>query len=262
MTAAAHTTQQTSSEKKESNILDSGCESINELIKGGYEKNIITTVYGPAGAGKTNLMLIALCNAIKHGQKVLYVDTEGSFSVERVNQILPDFAEKAKLVTFLRPYTFDEQKQAILKVKETVEKSPKEFSVIIIDSIAMLYRLEVGKTLDVTFVNKELGLQLGLLTEITRKYAIPILITNQVYSDFDNPNGIKMVGGDLLKYTSKCLIELKKGHHGLRVATLIKHRSLPEGREVAFRIIQSGIEAAQIPTIATRVRDSQPEDLI
>jgi len=245
------------------NVIDSGAESVNQLLDGGYEKNIITTIYGPAGAGKTNLMLIALCHCINNGGKVLYVDTEGSFSVERVNQILPDFSSKAKQVTFLRPYTFEEQKQAVIKVKETVEKDPKEFAMIIIDSIAMLYRLEVGKTLDVQFVNKELGLQLGLLTEITRKYSVPILITNQVYADFDNPNGIKMVGGDLLKYTSKCLIELKKGHHGLRVATLMKHRSLPEGREIAFRIIQSGIETAQIPTIATRVRDdSPPEDLI
>jgi len=244
------------------NTIDSGSECINQLLDGGYEKNIITTIYGPAGAGKTNLMLIALCNCISKGGKVLYVDTEGSFSVDRVNQILPNFSTMAKQVTFLRPYTFDEQKQAVVKVKETVEKDSKEFSLIIIDSIAMLYRLEVGKTLDVQFVNKELGLQLGMLTEITRKYAIPILIANQVYSDFDNPNGIKMVGGDLLKYTSKCLIELKKGHHGLRVATLMKHRSLPEGREVAFRIVQGGIEIAQIPTIATRIREESSEELI
>ncbi len=229
------------------------------LLEGGFEKNVITTIYGPAGAGKTNAMLVTLCHCISNSGNVLYVDTEGGFSIERVTQILPDFAAKAKQVTFLRPYNFEEQKQAVLKVKEAVEADPKKFSLIILDSIAMLYRLEIGKTLDVSFVNRELGLQLGLLTEVTRKFSIPILITNQVYADFDRPNGVKMVGGDLLKYTSKCLIEFKKGHSGLRVATLIKHRSLPEGREVAFKIVQTGVEAAEIPTLASKIRSRFPD---
>jgi len=236
-------------------VLESGSLVIDALLDGGFERDIITTVYGPAGAGKTNLVLIALCHCIKNGGKVLYIDTEGSFSIERARQILPDFKSYAKQVLFLRPYTFDEQKQAVLQVKNEVEAKPKEYSLIIIDSIAMLYRLEVGKTLDVQFVNKELGIQLGYLTEITRKFEIPILITNQVYADFERKDAIKMVGGDLLKYTSKCLIELKKGHHGVRVATLIKHRSLPEGREAAFKIIESGVEKTEIPTALGKIRE-------
>ena len=48
-----------------------------------------------------------------------------------------------------------------------------------------------------------------MLTELSRKRGIPIVITNQVYSDFESDE-IKMVGGDLLKYSSKCLIELRQ----------------------------------------------------
>ncbi|MFT7615917.1 MAG: DNA repair protein RadB [Candidatus Woesearchaeota archaeon] len=230
-----------------SNVITSGSVAIDELLKGGFEKDIITTIYGPAGAGKTNMVLVALCEVIKGGGKVIYVDTEGSFSIARVTQILPDFEKYAKQVQFLRPYNFEEQKQAIRKLKAEIQKDPKQHNLVVIDSIAMLYRLEIGKTLDPSFVNKELGIQLGELTEIARKYSIPVLIVNQVYADFDRKDAIRMVGGDLLKYTSKCLIELKQAHKNMRVAQLIKHRSLPEGREIAFRIVDSGIEKATIP---------------
>ncbi|HLP80207.1 MAG TPA: DNA repair and recombination protein RadB [Acidobacteriota bacterium] len=236
--------------KHEKQQISSGATVIDELLEGGYEKSIITTIYGPAGAGKTNLMLIALCNCIKNGGKAIYIDTEGSFSVERVLQIYPDFQARAKQVVFMRPYTFDEQKQAVLKLKETVDENPKEYQLIIIDSIAMLYRLESSKTLDPNFVNKELALQLGNLMEIARKHSVPVLVTNQVYADFDRKDMIKMVGGDLLKYTSKCLLELKKAHNGLRVATLIRHRSIAEGKEIAFRIVSTGVEKEVINPIS------------
>ncbi|MFT4312060.1 MAG: DNA repair and recombination protein RadB [Candidatus Woesearchaeota archaeon] len=225
----------------------------DQLLNGGFEKEVITTIYGPAGSGKTNVALLTLCHIIKNGGKVIYVDTEGSFSASRAEQILPDFQKYAKNVVFLRPFTFEDQKKSFLLLKEKIEENPKQYTVVIIDSIAMLYRLEVGKTLDVSFVNKELAIQLGILTEIARKHNVPSLITNQVYSDFENRDMVKMVGGDLLKYTSKCLIELKKAKSNLRIARLIKHRSLPEGKELVFKIIDSGIEQAQIPKLPQKI---------
>ncbi len=239
-------------------VISSGSKAFDTFLEGGFEKNIITTIYGPAGSGKTNLALISLCNVVKNGGKVLFVDTEGGFSLARAEQILPNFSEFASQVLFLRPFNFDDQKKAFVKLQQTIQKEPKGYDMIIIDSIAMLYRLEVGKTLDVSFVNKELAIQLGLLTEITRKYDIPIIITNQVYADFERKDLVKMVGGDLLKYTSKCLIELKKGHKGIRVAKLIKHRNLPEGKEMAFEIVQQGIQIADIPSSPLR----NSEDLL
>ena len=48
-----------------------------------------------------------------------------------------------------------------------------------------------------------------------------------------------MVGGDLLKYWSKCIIELKN-QGGRRKLILKKHRSLPE-KELIFEITDLGI---------------------
>ena len=49
-----------------------------------------------------------------------------------------------------------------------------------------------------------------------------------------------MVGGDILRYWSKCIIELVN-ERGKRKAALKKHRSLPE-KEMEFIIVNSGVK--------------------
>ena len=54
-----------------------------------------------------------------------------------------------------------------------------------------------------------------------------------------------MVGGDILRYGSKCLIELQVADGGLRRAVIRKHRSIEERKEITFKIVNKGIEAVK-----------------
>lgn len=217
--------------------LSTGSNIFDEILGGGFEKDIITTIYGPAGCGKTNICLMTIAN-FKSNKKIIYIDTEGSFSVDRLQQITPDYKEVLSRMVFFKPTNFDEQKEFFSKLKEIIDKN---VGLIVLDTVAMLYRLEIGKSKDVYNVNRELGLQLSFLSEIARKKNIPVIITNQVYADFENKNQVKMVGGDILKYSSKCLIELQNVD-GVRSFILKKHRSIPDGKKVSFKIVNSGIE--------------------
>jgi DNA repair protein RadB len=209
---------------------------VNSLLDGGYESDIITTIYGPAASGKTLMCLLCAIEIAKN-KKVIFVDTEGGFSVERVKQLCKDHEKILENIFILKPTTFSEQRESFEKLKDLIDD---KIGVIIIDTISMLYRLEMGKSEDIYGVNRELGQQISYLTEITRKKNIPVLLTNQVYADFDNKDNVKMVGGDILKYGSKCLIELQAGHRGVRKAILVKHRSLPQN-EMMYRIVNEGI---------------------
>ncbi len=66
----------------------------------------------------------------------------------------------------------------------------------------------------------------------------------EVKSEEDWKKGVErkanFVGGDLLKYWSKCIIELRV-EKGKRKAVLVKHRSLPE-KELSFEIVNEGIK--------------------
>jgi len=221
--------------------ISTGAAFLDQFLQGGYDDDIVTTIYGPSGAGKTNLCLLAAVKIAESGKKVLFIDTEGGIAVERIKQISPRFEEILGRLMFINPLTFEEQKAIFDQLREMVTE---QIGLIVVDSISMLYRLELGKSEEVYEVNSALGKQIAYLVEIARRKKIPVLITNQVYSDFDNRDQIKMVGGDLLKYGSKCLIELQK-FRACWGLTLKKHRSLPSGTELKFKIVSEGIEIVE-----------------
>jgi len=218
--------------------ITTGSVPLDQFLNGGYDSNIITTIYGPSGSGKTNLCLLAAVKVAESGKNVLFIDTEGGIAVERIKQISSDYETVLTKILFINPVTFEDQKVTIAKLKAL---ATEDVGLIIVDSIAMLYRLELSQAEEVYDVNSALGKQIASLVEIARTKNIPVLITNQVYADFEQKDKVKMVGGDLLKYGSKCLIELQKFAH-CRGLVLRKHRSLPEGKELKFKIVQNGIE--------------------
>ena len=224
------------------NKIPTGSKILDAMLEGGYEKDAITTIYGPAGAGKTVLCLLAAMTMSRSGKKVIYVDTEGGFSVERLKQISEsikhDYKKILDNIIFLKPTVFEEQKKSFEKLKELVND---KIGLIIVDTIAMLYRIEMGKSEEVQGVNRELASQISYLTEIARKKNIPILITNQVYADFEEKGKVNIVGGDILKYGSKCLIELQITPNGNRRLILRKHRSIKPEQEFIYTIVEGGI---------------------
>ncbi len=222
------------------NKITTGNALLDKMLEGGIETDVITTIYGPAGSGKTLFCLMAMVAVEKFNKKVIFVDTEGGFSAARLKQLNEKYEDVLKNTIFLHPTSFDEQKKVIEKLKEHIND---KIGLIIVDSISMLYRLQRTNE-EAVEVNRELGAQIAALTEIARKKNIPVLITNQVYASFEDKNKINIVGGDILKYGSKCLVELQVTPNNKRRAILRKHRSLPE-KEFEFEIVPEGIIEAK-----------------
>jgi DNA repair protein RadB len=218
--------------------VSTGAIFLNDFLHGGYDTDIITTIFGPSGTGKTNLCLLAAVQIAQTGKKVIFIDTEGGIAVERIRQVSTDPEKSLQNIIFFNPLTFADQKEVFATLSGMIGDNT---GMVVVDSISMLYRLELGKSEDVYEVNAALGKQMACLVEIARSRKIPVLITNQVYSDFDNRDNVKMVGGDLLKYGSKCLIELQLFNNA-RGLVLRKHRHLPEGQSIKFKIVSTGLE--------------------
>ena len=98
------------------NKIPTGSKILDLMLDGGYEKDVITTIYGPAGSGKTVLCLLCSINIARSGKKVIYVDSEGGFSLERFKQITThmnqNFTKILNNIVLLRPTRFDEQKKS------------------------------------------------------------------------------------------------------------------------------------------------------
>jgi len=226
--------------------LSSGSYDLNKWLHGGYDCDIITTFYGPGGSGKTNFCMVAAASQARKGNKVIFVDTEGGFSVERFKQIVGnDYESALSNILLLKPTSFYEQTTDFKRLLKEIKDQP--ISLVIVDGMTMLYRLELAEANKdenkekVRKINGILAWQLRNLAEIARKKEIPVIITNQVYSDFDNREKVNMVGGDILKYWSKCIIEVKRDSYSHKRRLLLrKHRSLPE-KDFNFEISDLGI---------------------
>jgi len=221
--------------------ISTGTAAMDWLLEGGYEKGVISTIYGPGGSGKTNMLLLCIANSVK-GQKVIYVDTEGSFSLTRFKQICGnDFKRALEKIIFIKPTSFDEQEKAIVKLDELLEQN---IGAIFVDSISMLYRVELNDENN-RALNNAFVAQLRTLLEVARKKDIPVIITSQVYSDMEEQGEFKVVGGMMVRNMSKCLIELKLSGKN-RLAIIKKHRSIEDGKSMMYKIVEEGIEEVEL----------------
>jgi DNA repair protein RadB len=234
------------------NKISSGSSDLNRWLQGGYDKDIITMIYGTAGSGKTNFCMMVTASQAKKGNKVIFVDTEGGFSIERLRQLCGEETEKAmKNILLLKPTDFKEQDDSLTRLLKEI-KTDSSIGLIVIDGMTMLYRLELAEARhenqeNIHSINSKLARHMRILASIARTRNIPLVVTNQVYSEFLSDEEIKTgkekrlrpVGGDITGYWSKCIIELKN-ERGKRTAVLNKHRSLKES-EFDFEIVNEGV---------------------
>ena len=253
-----------------SEALPTGCAAIDELLGGGIARGVVTQVYGPPAAGKTNLALSAAVEAAAGGQSVLYVDTEG-LSIDRFEQLAsaraeatdgnnsgpdpdPDPKEQgtgdgdeageavedlASRIVITDALDFAEQEEAVRDAAELAE----QVSLVVLDSATGHYRLErsdedEGETL------RAVARQITHLLSLARKHDLAVLITNQVYTDPD-ADRVRPLGGHTLAHWSGVVLRVERFRGGQRRATLEKHESRPAGERTRFRITDTGLEAVE-----------------
>ena len=216
--------------------------SLDALLGGGFEKGTITEIFGPPSSGKSNVTLTLAVNVAKNNKKVIYIDTEGGISIDRIKQISgADFPRVANNIIVFEPTSFMEQNDNLKSIEVWLRKNHENVDLLVLDSAVALYRVDDMKS---TKLNKELGKQMGILSKIARTYDIAVVLTNQIYNAIDDEgnNDIRAVGGTILQYWCKIILQLERGDEiNQRVATLVRHRSIPEGKKATFSITSNGI---------------------
>ena len=217
-----------------------GNDALDHLLGGGIEVRTITQFYGEPASGKSTLSMIAAVTCLRAGHTVVFIDSEG-FSIERFRQIAgADTETIAERLFLFEPFDFEHQGTMIAEA-EKVLKTQKP-GLLVMDSATALYRTDLEKGRDsIQMLTRQMIQLLGY----SKRYEIPVIITNQVYMD-TLKNTYFGLGGTALEHISKVIIRLEKTDiPGFRRARLVKHRSQPEGAYFDFEITGDGIRSPE-----------------
>ena len=227
--------------------------NIDKLLGGGLETQAITEFVGEFGAGKSQICmkLSVLCQqSVKDGGlegKVLFIDTEGTFSPQRIFQIAKamnlDPEKVLDGIIYSRVYNSDHQ---ILTVDHAFKVCQEEnIKLLVVDSILSHFRGEYIGRESLSERQQRLNSHLHKLLRIAQALNLAVVITNQVQA---NPQAFigdptRPAGGNILAHASTHRVMLKKASQGIRVAKIIDSPYLPES-ETYFQITEKGVEDA------------------
>jgi DNA repair protein RadB len=229
--------------------IPTGCETVDDLLGGGFERSAVTQLYGPPAAGKTNLALSAAIEVAAGGGTALYIDTEG-LSVERFEQLAEAKAadvdgtveDIASRVIITDALDFAEQREAVQDAADLAEG----VDLVVLDSATGFYRLERVGDDDGGESLRRVAKQVTHLLSLARRHDLAVVITNQVYSDPESDSSrARPLGGHTLTHWSGVVLRLERFRAGNRRATLEKHQSKAAGDTARFRITESGIEGIE-----------------
>ena len=208
-------------------MINTGSKDFDEFF-GGYG-NHITVIYGKASTGKTTCCILASIEQLKQNKKVIYLDAENSFSVDRFEQLAKnDYKKYLENLFLIKVTDFKTQGNKIKELIPLIEKG--NFSLLIIDTIGIYYRRLVKSKKELA--NNMMISQLRTLKEISSK--IPVIITNQVYKNIDEDKDM-MIADSIINNFTSCVIELE--HKKDRKIKMLR----PVKKEMIFEIKEEGM---------------------
>jgi len=219
--------------------IPTGCSSIDDLLGGGFERGVVTQLYGPPAAGKTNLALSAAVETAAAGDSALFIDTEG-LSVDRLQQVAGSRTEAiddiASRIIISDALDFDQQGEAVRDAAEFAER----VELVVLDSATGFYRIKRSEDDEAGDALRTVAQQVTHLLSLARKHDLAVVITNQVYTDPDSDRA-RPLGGHTLTHWSGVVCRLERFRGGNRRVTLEKHQSKPAGDTARFEITGEGL---------------------
>jgi DNA repair protein RadA len=258
-------------EKRKSMLrCSTGSTALDDLLLGGVETQAVTEFYGEFGSGKSQICHTLCATArqpIEQGGldgSIIYIDTEGTFRPERVEQIARtrglDPSQILKSVAVCKIYNSSHLELIIKDLGKYINDFKAKM--VIIDSIISLHRAEFAGRGTLADRQQRLNNMLHRLVRLTEIYNIAIVITNQVQSSPDTFFGdpTKAAGGNVLGHASTYRIYLRKSGEN-RVAKMIDSPYHPYS-ETRFTVNERGTDDIEEQTKKASRKSAKDEDEI
>jgi len=222
----------------------SGCEPLDALLGGGFTAGDVVVVYGEAGTGKTTLVIQTAIATARRGSKVLYIDTDRSFTHQRFSQLAGEDSAASEQILLFFPDTFSAQSNLVESIENYLTKSAR---LLIVDTVTSLYRVSLGSAERTFSLNRELNRQLAYLSEVALRRKIVVLLTSQVHARMDFPFGrIEPVARRTLIHWPRTIIRLKNTPDHSKKEIVIERRG---GRQISSLRCMAKLTARGFETV-------------
>ncbi len=230
--------------------ITTGSKNLDQLLGGGVETRTITEFYGEFGSGKTQICHQLAVNVQlaedKGGlaAKAVYIDTEGTFRWERIEQMArgvgldPD--EVMENIYWIRAINSHHQMAIVDQLFDMLKR--ENIKLVVVDSVTGHFRAEYPGRENLAMRQQLLNKHLHQLARLSEIYNVAVVITNQVMARPDMFYGdpTQAVGGHVLYHAPGVRVQLKKSRGNKRIARIVDAPHLPEG-ETVFVITEWGI---------------------
>ena len=241
--------------RKTLDYISTGSPDIDELIGGGIEARAITEVAGKFRSGKSQMGFTVTATVAstkkKEGEKVpphaLYIDTEDTFSPERISEIVlarkflstpEEIKDCLSRIIVMKPTSGAHQIQIIENASHLMQEL--NIKVIVIDSGTALFRQTMSEMGNAGRKFRLLNRMLHILKRLAETHNIPVLFINQMYDSMDQFNpGPKQYGGNVVGHAMTYRAIVRKAGKKW-VFTSIDFPNKPE-EDVEFLITEAGI---------------------
>jgi DNA repair protein RadA len=207
-----------------------GSSALDDLLLGGIETQAVTEFYGEFGSGKSQVchtLCVMARQPVESGGldgNTIYIDTEGTFRPERIQEIARsrDYEQEQvlKSIAVCKVYNSSHLELIIKNLGKYVDDFKAKL--VIIDSIISLHRAEFAGRGTLADRQQRLNSMLHKVIRLAEIYNVAIVITNQVQSSPDTFFGdpTKAAGGNVLGHASTYRIYLRKSGEN-RIAKMI-----------------------------------------
>ena len=174
--------------------------------------------------------------------KILFVDCDNTFSAKRLSQVASGkFEEIGDLIILIRPNDFREQTAVFDRLSDYTAKN---FGLVVIDTLTSLYRVKVAESSGKAFgLSRELNRQMAILAQTAKTQKMPVVITSQVRSVFDDPYvSVAPVATRVLKFWADTIIAMRLTENS-QIIKAVLEKTGEKAQEVAcyLRIGATGI---------------------
>jgi DNA repair protein RadA len=202
----------------------SGSKSMDAMMGGGFRAGSLTHVYGKSGSGKSQLAMQMVLEAAKNGTRSLYIDTEGAFRPERIEEMAKSrrISSDGLLdgIIYLRADSSSGQMETIRSIPS--REKTASCRLVVVDTLTRNFSVDLPGRANLSNRQAALDIHLSEMARDAYLHRRAYLLTNRVTFGPVNDVGI---GGSTVEQMVETSIRLERTGSQVRGTVLPSRRS-------------------------------------